>query len=109
MKALRWVGSSQDDVSSFTAEVRRAIGFELFAVQRGLMPSDFKPMPQVGRGAYEIRVHVQGEWRLVYVARLANVVLVLHAFQKKTQKTPNADIELAARRLRLATGDLNHD
>ena len=73
------------------------------------MPSDFKPMPQVGRGAYEIRVHVQGEWRLVYVARLADVVLVLHAFQKKTQKTLNADIELAARRLRLATGDLNHD
>lgn len=104
MKALRWVGSSQDDVSSFTAEVRRAIGFELFAVQRGLRPSDFKPMPQVGRGAYGIRVHVQGEWRLVYVARLADVVLVLHAFQKKTQKTSKGDIDLAAARYKLIAG-----
>jgi phage-related protein len=104
-KALQWVGTSRDDVSNFPAETRREVGFELFAVQCGHMPSDFKPMPQVGKGAYEIRVHVQGEWRVIYVARLAEAVYVLHAFQKKTQKTRKDDLELAARRYRQIAGE----
>lgn len=105
MKALRWVGSSLDDVSGFPAEARRQVGFELFAVQRGQMPSDFKPMPQVGKGAYEIRVHAQGEWRVLYVARLADAVYVLHGFQKKTQKTRKEDLDLAAQRYRQVSGE----
>ena len=66
-----------------------------------LMPSDFKPMLAVGAGAYEIRVRVLGEWRIIYVAKFERPVYVLHAFQKKTQKTRKEDIELAARRYRL--------
>jgi phage-related protein len=57
-------------------------------------------MPGVGAGAYELRIHVQGEWRVVYVAKFKNAVYVLHAFQKKTQKTRKEDIDLAARRYR---------
>lgn len=98
MKTLRFAGSSLDDLKNFPIEARRAIGFELYAVQCGLMPSDFKPMLSVGSGAYEIRVHVLGEWRVIYIAKLHNAVYVLHAFQKKTQKTKREDIELAARR-----------
>ena len=60
IKALHWLGSSLEDVSGFPIEARRQLGFELFAVQVGQMPSDFKPMPQIGKGAYEIRVHVLG-------------------------------------------------
>ena len=101
MKALRFVGSSLDDLKNFPAEARREAGFELDAVQRGLMPSDFKPMLAVGAGAYEIRVRVLGEWRIIYVAKFERAVYVLHAFQKKTQKTRKEDIELAARRYRL--------
>ena len=101
MKALRFVGSSLDDLKNFPAEARREAGFELDAVQRGLMPSDFKPMLAVGAGAYEIRVRVLGEWRNLYVAKFERAVYVLHAFQKKTQKTRKEDIELAARRYRL--------
>lgn len=101
MKTLRFVGSSLDDLKNFPAEARREAGFELDAVQRGLMPSDFKPMLAVGAGAYEIRVRVLGEWRIVYVAKFECAVYVLHAFQKKTQKTRKEDIELAARRYRL--------
>ena len=70
-------------------------------VQRGEMPSDFKPMLNVGAGVYEIRVHVLGEWRVLYVAKRAEAVYVLHAFQKKTQKTSKADLELAKRRYKL--------
>ncbi len=98
MKALRFIGSSLDDLKNFPDEARRAAGFELDAVQRGLMPSDFKPMLNIGAGAYEIRLHVLGEWRVIYVAKLADSVVVLHAFQKKSQKTRREDIELAARR-----------
>lgn len=101
MKTLRFLGSSLDDLKNFPAEARREAGFELDAVQRGLMPSDFKPMLAVGAGAYEIRVRVLGEWRIIYVAKFERAVYVLHAFQKKTQKTRKEDIELAARRYRL--------
>ena len=61
MKTLRFIGSSLDDLRDFPAEARRQVGFELDAVQRGMMPTDFKPMPTVGVGVYEIRVHVLGE------------------------------------------------
>ena len=65
-----------------------------------MMPTDFKPMPTVGAGVYEIRVHVLGEWRVMYVARFEQSVYVVHAFQKKTQRTRKEDLELAARRYR---------
>lgn len=104
MKALRFVGSSLDDLKNFPADARRVVGFELDAVQRGLMPSDFKPMLSVGAGAYEIRVHVLGEWRVIYVAKFDSAVYVLHAFQKKTQKTRKEDLELAARRYKQIGG-----
>ena len=98
MKTLRFIGSSIDDLRDFPMEARREAGFELDAVQRGLMPSDFKPMLNVGAGAYEIRLHVLGEWRVIYVAKFAEAVYVLHAFGKKSQKTPKADLDLAKRR-----------
>lgn len=90
--------------ANFLGRHRRDAGFELDAVQRGLMSSDFKPMPSVGQGVYEIRIHVQGEWRVMLVAKFDDAVYVLHAFQKKTQKTRKEDIELAARRYRQIGG-----
>lgn len=98
MKTLNFVGSSLDALRDFPDEARRAAGFELHAVQNGLMPSDFKPLLTVGAGAYEIRLHVLGEWRIVYVAKFDDAVYVLHAFQKKTQRTSQQDIKLAAKR-----------
>ena len=74
---------------------------ELWQVQNGLMPSDFKPMLTIGAGVYEIRVRVLGEWRVIYVAKFAPAVYVLHAFQKKKTKTPKADIDLAVKRYKL--------
>ena len=100
MKALKFIGSSLEDLKDFPAEARRAAGFELDAIQRGLSPSDWKPMNNVGAGAYEIRVHVLGEWRVIYVAKFKESVYVLHAFQKKTPKTRQSDIETARQRYR---------
>jgi phage-related protein len=98
MKPLRFVGSSLDDLRSFPAEARRQAGFELYAIQRGFEPTDWKPMKTVGSGVREIRIRVLGEWRVLYVAKFADAVYVLHAFQKKTQKTRHNDIEIARRR-----------
>jgi phage-related protein len=71
-------------------------------VQAGREPADFKPVPGVGPGAYEIRVRDEaGAFRVIYVAKFETAVYVLHAFQKRTRKTPRADIELAARRYRM--------
>ena len=104
MKRLAFVGASLDDLSAFPAEARRVAGHELWQVQNGLMPSDFKPMRAVGGGAYEIRIHVLGEWRVIYVAKFEAAIYVLHAFQKKTQATSPSDIELARRRYREISG-----
>lgn len=64
------------------------------------MPTDFRPLLTVGPGAYEIRVHARGEWRVIYVAKFRSAIYVLHAFQKKAQKTRKEDIDLAAYRYR---------
>jgi phage-related protein len=100
MKRLVFVGSSLEDLKEFPAEARRAAGFELEFVQRGLDPSDWKSMKEVGAGVREIRIHILGEWRVLYVAKFAEAIYVLHAFQKKTQKTKGEDIELARTRYR---------
>ena len=60
VKSLNFVGASLKDLAAFPEEARQAAGFELWQVQLGAMPSDFKPMPTVGAGAYEIRIKVQG-------------------------------------------------
>jgi len=101
VKRLEFVGSSLNDLKEFPAEARRAAGFELSFVQQGLEPSDWKPMSAVGAGVREIRIHVLGEWRIIYVAKFAEAIYVLHVFQKKTQKTSRDDIDLAQSRYRL--------
>lgn len=102
MKVAYFVGAAREELAAFPASARRRAGYELFLVQVGREPPDFKPMPSVGPGAYEIRVRDEaGAFRVIYVAKFEHAVYVLHAFQKKTQKTPQSDIELAARRYKL--------
>lgn len=98
MKTLEFVGSSLEDLRAFSAGARQTAGFELYFVQQGLQPSDWKPMKSIGPGAIEIRIHRDGEWRVIYVARFEKAVYVLHAFEKKTMKTRQADIDLAQKR-----------
>jgi len=106
MKPLNFVGSSLDDLRNFPDEARRAAGFELRAVQSGLEPSNWKPIQIVGPGVNEIRIRALGEWRIIYVAKFCDVVYVLHAFQKKTRKTNQHDIDLARQRYGQIGGNL---
>lgn len=101
MKELKFMGSSKDDLAAFPDAVKLAAGFELWQVQLGLMPGDFKPMPTVGTGAYEIRIKVSGQWRVIYVTKHADAVYVLHCFHKTTPRTAKSDIDLAAKRYKL--------
>ena len=105
LKPLTFLGSSRHDLREMPAAVRQAIGVELMFVQLGGNPTDFKPLPSVGSGVYEIRVRdVAGAFRAVYVTKFADSIYVLHAFQKKTQKTAKTDLELARRRYKLIPG-----
>lgn len=99
-KPLFWLGSSREDIRVFPAEARRVAGFQLRRVQQGLEPNDWKPMTEVGTGVREIRIHTGTEHRVFYVARLAEGVYVLHAFEKRTRRTPKPDLDLARSRYR---------
>lgn len=102
MKPVRFAGSAREDLAAFPEPARRTAGYELFMVQVGRELSDFKSMPDVGPGAYEIRVRDQaGTFRVIYVAKFDDAIYVLHAFQKKTPRTSRMDIEIARRRYRL--------
>lgn len=101
MKRVRWRGDSREAVGAFPGDARREAGYQLDRVQNGIEPSDWKPMPAVGPGVQEIRIHADGAFRVIYVAKFAEAVYVLHAFQKKTQRTAGTDIEIARRRYRM--------
>jgi phage-related protein len=100
MKGIEFLGSSLGTVREFPAQAKREAGHELDRVQRGLDPTDWKPMKSVGPGVREIRIQQEGQYRVIYVATFKDRVYVLHAFQKKTQKTSKRDLEAAKRALK---------
>jgi phage-related protein len=94
-KPIDWVGKSFQRLKEFQEEARHEAGFQLRLVQQGIGPEDWRPMPSIGLGVMEIRIHEPHEHRIVYVAKFPEAVYVLHAFEKKTQKTPQRDVETA--------------
>ena len=100
MKTIEWRGTSLSAVRGFTEEARKQAGYQLYRVQSGLEPDNWKPMTTVGAGVREIRVHTRDEFRVIYVATFQEAVYVLHAFQKKTQKTSKHDLEVATLRFK---------
>ena len=92
MKPLRFVGDSLKCLREFPEDAKQDAGYQLDKVQRGEQPTDFKPMPTIGKGVEELRVRDEsGAYRVIYTARLPDAVYVLHAFQKKTQTTAKRD------------------
>ena len=57
-------------------------------------------MPDAGLGVRELRIHTGEEFRVLYVAKFAEAIYVLHAFEKKTQRTDRDDIDLGRSRFR---------
>ena len=99
MKPVQFLGNSLKCLREFPSDARQDAGRQIDRVQRGMQPDDFKPLPSIGKGVEEIRVWDEsGTFRVIYTARRADSVYVLHAFQKKTQTTSKSDIELAMSR-----------
>ena len=101
MKEVEFLGDSLKAISDFPRNARQAAGRQLAKVQKGNLPDNFKPMPEIGKGVEEIRVREEsGIYRVIYTARLADAIYVLHAFQKKTMQTSKQDIEIARKRFK---------
>src|SRR5437764_14486182 len=100
MKEVRWHGSSRSDVEAFPNDARREAGYQLFQVQIGEAPSDWKPMTSIGPGVREIRIRqASGAYRVIYLATIGDGVHVLHACQKKTEQTCKRDADRGRARL----------
>ena len=100
VKPLTWVGSSLDDVRAFPPEARRITGHQLDRIQHGKVPDDWKAMASVGTGVFELRVRTAVEHRVFYIVKFEEAIYVLHAFQKRSQRTRKSDIALAKERLK---------
>ena len=98
-KPIEFRGSSLEDLRAFPLSARREAGYQLDQIQNGQDSDDWKSMSTVGLGVREIRIRdAAGAFRVIYVAKFADAVYVLHCFQKKTAKTSKADLDLAAKR-----------
>lgn len=105
-KSLRWMGTSREDLSGFPDQARQDLGYAIWLIQLGETPTISKAFTTVGLGAREICVEDKNrQFRVMYVAKFDDAVYVLHAFQKKTQKTSRRDIEIAKRLYREAQND----
>ena len=101
MKGLLFYAGSRKDYMDFPAPIISRAVFQLDRVQRGLDPDDWKPMTSIGSGVKEVRLRDEsGAYRIIYLATFAETVFVLHAFQKKTQRTAKRDIDLATQRFK---------
>ena len=103
MKTAVFHPKARDAIREFPEDVRRELGKVIFDLQKGKMLSMplSRPMPSVASGVEELRVRDRaGAYRVFYYTRLADSVLIFHAFAKKTQKTPTEEIALAQKRLR---------
>lgn len=69
LKPVRWLGNARAVVRAFPPNARRDAGYQLYRVQAGHRPSDWKPMTTVGPGVREIRIHADGEYRVLYWRR----------------------------------------
>lgn len=99
LKPIAFRGSSLKDLRAFPEDARHQAGYQLEKVQAGDEPADWKPMPSVGQGVNELRIwDGAGTFRVMYVAKFADAIYVLHCFQKKTRTTAAADIELGRTR-----------
>ncbi len=103
MNKIVWNKKTLKEVQGFPDIVKKEVGYLLFKLQKGeslAMPHS-KPMPSVGKGCHELRVKGEdGAYRVFYFLKVEDQILVFHAFQKKTQKTPLKDIEQGQKNLK---------
>jgi len=99
--SIAWEGNSKEVLSEFPDDVKTTLGFSLRQIQNGRLPRcDHRSMPSVGKGVWELKETDSRTWyRVMYLARINNVIHVLHCFEKDSRKTDKRDIETAKTRL----------
>jgi len=106
LKEVIWVGSSLNDLKTFSSEVKDEIGFSLYLVQKGKTPQNAKPFHGLGAGVMEIVCDFNTDtYRVVYALKIGKAVYVLHSFQKKSKsgiRTPQKEVDLIRQRLKIA-------
>ncbi len=105
MKRVVWLGDSLERIRRFPDTARQEAGYQLERVQAGQEPVDWKPMSSVGLGVSELRIRAEGAFRVIFVAKFAEAIYVIHAFQKKGQKTAQLDVDLARKRFQQLLGE----
>jgi phage-related protein len=114
MKDTEFLGSSLKVIKGFPGAAKARIGNEIQRLQRGADPTDFKSMKDLGSGVSEICVSEDQSWyRAFYVSKFEDAIYILHAFEKKRNKTDPKDIkagkkiynELALRKKKEAKND----
>jgi phage-related protein len=106
-KHVLWVGSSKKDLMAMPDEVKSAFGFALYLAQQGKKHQNAKPLKGFsGAGVLEVVEDCLGDtFRAVYTVKIAEVIYVLHCFQKKSKRgieTPKQEIDLIRDRLKMA-------
>lgn len=99
-KELRFWGASYNELMAFPRTVIQDVGYQLGRIQQGREPNDWKWMQSIGAGVQEISLwDASGTFRVIYVVKFEDAIYVLRCFQKKSQKTPDTEINLAKARL----------
>jgi len=110
IKSIVWIGPSRRDLKSFPVKVKDVMGYALYQAQLGLKAPSAKALRGFG-GASVLEIvedHQTDTYRAVYTVKFAELVYVLHAFQKKSKKgiaTPKPELDLIKKRLRAAEED----
>ena len=105
-----WEGDSREVLSGFPQNVRQNFGFELWRLQQGERPNDYRPLPSIGRGVFELRDQDERAWyRVVYLSRVNDVIYVLHCFEKKSREMPGRDVEKARQRMKAVKARLGEE
>jgi len=104
MNGLYWCGSSLNDLRAFPKTAKVSLGRDIDRLERGVLPSNFKPLKNLGKGitgVYEIRIRDDGNiYRVAYLAKIDDHIAILHCWQKKTQATAESDKKIIVRRYR---------
>lgn len=93
---IRWEGDSREKLGAFPEDIRSNLGFALFELQLGRLPSaTARRMQSIGPGVYELKESDDKSWyRVIYLSRINEVIYVLHCFEKQSRKTDQRDLPL---------------
>jgi len=94
-----FLGDSKGIIRDFPDDVREDLGGDLRRLQEGERPLDSGPMAPALPGVFELRAGDKDLWYRVFYQMRDGVIYVLHCFTKKTNKTPQRDIEIGRQRL----------